>query len=782
MVGDAVGRVRAALEAKGCKVEGRNGHDFMAECPVHEDGTASLSVGQGKIGAMLFCHACGKEATPQIVAALGLTMADLRDDATGEGSQPRASVAVHPQGYRIGTALPAAPKEPDPFKPTKMTPDTSAWTGGETVAISPVGARGAVCSYPYAREDGTVCMRIARVPEPDGGKCMVCCHRDGRESGGANGRVEASARELVYRLPELRAAIDGGAESVYIAEGEKDVDMLRAFGLPATCNPNGAGKWRHAHSAHLRGARRVGIFMDNDRPGRAHAEAVRASLALVCPGLDVRCIEVPSELGAFGVRDVTDYVFALRAAEGASATRRTIRAALDTLIGNAFAATPAADPATPANAAKEPAPSRSLVCLADVERESVEWLAYPYLPVGKLVLLDGDPGVGKSQLTMAVAAAVTTGASLLGGSARTPGDVLFVAMEDGPADTLRPRADAAGADPSRIMLHLGWGETRAPLQLPRDASKLRAILEEYPAQHDGRRVTVLVVDPIMSHVEERQGHPDVRTREALGPLVTIAQDFDLTVIAVRHFVKRTKGTAAMHGGSGSVAFAGLARVVLQLGKDPADPSRRILAVAKSNLGPIPPSLALRIEDAGGVPNVVWDGTSPLTAEDLLLAREDTGDADEQDARKEAADWVVEFLQAQPGHSFERAKLLDAGETEGHARRTTERALSRHTREGRIAKSRRLGFGKGVTYTLAPRAESHSPVTSCSPAIPANSSDPGETGGETGPADLFGHDSVAISSAHSLTCDGTGGTGTIGGTDGLSLIDVWGSDDDIAGAA
>ena len=420
--------------------------------------------------------------------------------------------------------------------------------------------------------------------------------------------------------------------------------------------------------------------------------------------------------------------------------------------------------------------SHALVRLADVERENVSWLWPGYLPAGKLVLIDGDPGVGKSQLTMAIAAAVTTGQPFPQGAPREPGDVVFFAMEDDAGSTLRPRAEAAGADVQRIVLHQGKGEARTPLQLPRDAHEIRTILAQYPTQHDGRAVRLIVVDPIMSHVEDKQGHPDARTREALGPLVSIAQDFGVTVLAVRHFTKKTSGVA-MNAGSGSVAYAALARVVLQLGKDPNDENRRVLAMAKSNLGPTMPSVAFRIADANGVPYIEWDGTSPLSADDLLAARADSDDPDERSAREEAEDWIVEYLTAQPGQSCQRTPLIKAAEAEGFKERTTERALSRLRRAGRVTDSRRLGFGKGKTYTLV---EVPSPASSAITAISATTRENGGNGGGSVELALFDEASSASSATSSASSPIVADVAEVAGLAELEPIGGW--DDDDTGAA
>ena len=92
-----------------------------------------------------------------------------------------------------------------------------------------------------------------------------------------------------------------------------------------------------------------------------------------------------------------------------------------------------------------------MVSLADVEPERVDWLWDGYLPLGKVVVLDGDPGVGKSTVSLDIAARISTGSPMPDGIRRRKGTVLVLSAEDGLADTIRPRLDAAEADPARVI-------------------------------------------------------------------------------------------------------------------------------------------------------------------------------------------------------------------------------------------------------------------------------------------------------------------------------------------
>jgi len=319
-------------EATGTKLRGGR-----MPCPLH--GGKELNFAVSPSG--YYCHSkceAGGNVVDFLALYRGMSPVDvLRSLAVRAGETPMV-----PRPHTTGSSLPRPvvrashqqAQQQDRYAPTKPTPCTTALHGGER---PPMHVPNAVCAYPYAEADGTLHMLIARVSTPDGGKRMVCCHPDGRTSGERNGRVSPSARDLVYRLPELRANIEKGCRFVAVVEGEKDVDTLRAIGITATCNPNGAGKWTDAHAEHLRGAPMVAIFADNDETGRAHAEAVRESIERVHPAVPLRVVLLANEHKEHGIKDVTDLVAALRL-DGI--TDALIKKAIGDQVRDAFNAPP----------------------------------------------------------------------------------------------------------------------------------------------------------------------------------------------------------------------------------------------------------------------------------------------------------------------------------------------------------------------------------------------------------------------------------------------------------
>lgn len=285
----------------------------------------------------------------------------------------------------------------------------------------------------------------------------------------------------------------------------------------------------------------------------------------------------------------------------------------------------------------------ALTRLSDVTPERVEWLWPKRLPLGKLATLDGDPGLGKSTLALAIAATVTTGSAWPDHSTcRHPGDVLLLSGEDGLADTVRPRLDAAGADVTRV--HAIEGKTLIdpetgerylrPLTLA-DVTDLDHAMAE-------TRAKLLVVDVLMAFLPAgTDSHKDQDIRRVLSALGTAADRNDCTVLLLRH-LNKAKGGDPLYRGGGSIGIVGAARAGLLVAADPNDPSRRVLACMKSNLGQMPDSLAYRLVDspAHGVAHIEWCGTVHHDARGLLATPDIDDDAGDRTA---AENWLQDYL-------------------------------------------------------------------------------------------------------------------------------------------
>jgi hypothetical protein len=363
-------------------------------------------------------------------------------------------------------------------------------------------------------------------------------------------------------------------------------------------------------------------------------------------------------------------------------------------------------------------PDRSLVVrIADVDAERVSWLWPGRIPRGKLTVLDGDPGLGKSTVTLDLAARLSTGSPMPDGE-RLEGSsgVLILTAEDGIADTVRPCLDAAGADPARVHVYRAEGDDDGSVRLPEIPRDLDAI-ERVVARE---AVALVVVDPLMAFLSGRvDSARDQDVRRALFMLSEIASRTDAAFVVVRH-LNKSGGSNALYRGGGSIGIIGAARAGLLVARDPADENRRVLAMSKSNLAPEAASLAYRLvsDELLGVARVVWEGRTEHRAADLLSVPRDD---EERTALEEAADALEEMLSEGPmrARDAERALKEALGVSERTVRRARERigvVLERRGEEGKRGggswwwrfPERLPGHESGATKTVATKTPDGSP--------------------------------------------------------------------------
>jgi hypothetical protein len=317
---------------------------------------------------------------------------------------------------------------------------------------------------------------------------------------------------------------------------------------------------------------------------------------------------------------------------------------------------PSVPTATPSDAKPTSVPTPlgpNLVRMSDVEPEEVQWLFYPYIPLGKLTLIEGDPGLGKSRLTHAFAAAVSRGKGLLKGASGPSRPVLLLTMEDGLADTVRPHLDRLGADLSIIHAY------NAPLTLDQ---KGLAMLERHIVEH---RPGLVIIDPLQGAMGGKIDlHRANETRPFMAALAELASKHSCAIVCARHLTKGARDRA-IYRGIGSIDITGAARSVLQVGLHPEDKARRVLAHAKSNLGPLGPSWAFTISDDG---TFEWGAEVTYAADDLF--QPSVADEVSQTARGEAVNFLREVLANGPVAS---TTIEQDAKAVGIAKRTLSRA-------------------------------------------------------------------------------------------------------------
>lgn len=282
----------------------------------------------------------------------------------------------------------------------------------------------------------------------------------------------------------------------------------------------------------------------------------------------------------------------------------------------------------------------TLILLSDVRPERVTWLWPGRIPFGKLTILDGDGGLGKSTMLLDLAARLSRGAAFPDGPAHQPAGTVLLAVEDGLADTTQPRLAAAGADLGRIAALTAVLDEEGQESLPSIPEDLDAI-ERAIGQVNARLV---LIDPIMSYLSGAvNSHGDHEVRWALTPLAALAERTGAAIVLVRH-LNKTPGGKALYRGTGSIAFIGIVRSGLVVAEDPDDRFRRVLAASKANLAARPPSLVYRLVDGGeGIARVAWEGVSAHTADTLLLPQ----DEEERDEASDAERFLRDALAAGP---------------------------------------------------------------------------------------------------------------------------------------
>ena len=320
------------------------------------------------------------------------------------------------------------------------------------------------------------------------------------------------------------------------------------------------------------------------------------------------------------------------------------------------------------------APTPVLVCMSDVKAERVRWLWPSRIALGKLALVCGDPGEGKSHLTLDWAARVSTGTGWPDAPElrTTPGGVVLLSAEDDPADTIRPRLDAACADARRITLLAAMQDsdykgnpTRRAFNLAQD---LEALETAITSVEDCRLV---IVDPISAYLGKTDTHKNAEIRAVLAPLGELAARRGVAVVAVTH-LRKGEGVA-IYRAMGSLAFVAAARAVFAVARDPKDETgkRRLFVPVKCNLSADRAGFAYQlVADDGETAHVVWE-RDPITVDvDDLLAGASKRRGPAPEGRDSAAEWLREELAngARPSQ-----ELFDAGKKEGHSKRTLWRA-------------------------------------------------------------------------------------------------------------
>ncbi len=245
--------------------------------------------------------------------------------------------------------------------------------------------------------------------------------------------------------------------------------------------------------------------------------------------------------------------------------------------------------------------------LSEVETQEITWLWEKRIPMGTITVLDGDPGMGKSLIAAHIAACVSTGRPMPDGTPGKQGGVIFIAPEDSPQDTLKPRLEAAGGDPSQVLL-LNTVEDL-------DAKRVKMYDRPFSLAHDleiledaikRMQAVLVIIDPLMAVLGNSiDSSRDQSVREVFTPLAQLAERTGCAILMIRHLSRGASGHP-LYRGAGSLGIIAAARSGLIVAADPSDEQRRILAPTKHNLCQPAGNLTYQVVNtAQGIPSIHW---------------------------------------------------------------------------------------------------------------------------------------------------------------------------------
>ena len=258
-------------------------------------------------------------------------------------------------------------------------------------------------------------------------------------------------------------------------------------------------------------------------------------------------------------------------------------------------------------------PNLKLINMEQVEIEKIDWLLYPFIPFGKVTIVQGDPGEGKTTMVLQIIAKLTKGEAVLpSGSdepalegktmALEPVNVIYQTAEDGLGDTIKPRLLSAGADCSRVMVIDDNDQALTMM----DARLEEAIIKT--------KARLVVLDPIQGFLGAAVDmHRANEIRPLMKRIAVLAEKYHCAIILIGHMNKNSNGKSSYRG-LGSIDFQAAARSVLIVGRIKDEPEIRVVCHVKSSLAPEGKSIAFRLDKDTGFE---WIGEYDISADDLL---------------------------------------------------------------------------------------------------------------------------------------------------------------------
>ena len=247
-----------------------------------------------------------------------------------------------------------------------------------------------------------------------------------------------------------------------------------------------------------------------------------------------------------------------------------------------------------------------MLCYKDIEQTSVEWLWFPYIPFGKLTIIQGNPGEGKTYFAMMLTAACTNRKLFPNMEDIEPFNVIYQTAEDGMGDTIKPRLVEAGADLSRVMV---IDDSEEALTLSDDRIE-KAVRQNH--------VRLVVIDPVQAFIgADVDMNRANEVRPVFRKLGMIAEKTSCAIVLIGH-LNKSSGTQSTYRGLGSIDIMAAVRSLIFIGKVRKDPTTRVLIHEKSSLAPPGETMAFKLGDEEGFR---WVGAYEISADELLDGKE-----------------------------------------------------------------------------------------------------------------------------------------------------------------
>ena len=576
-------------------------------CPAHNDKNPSFSVSLSKDGQKILLHCFAGCDFYSITKALGIEQAQLSS---------------------LNSKHSVVQQKPRKLK-AQITPEgvvswfSKKWNH-EVIEVE---------RYAYKDLDGALRFSVLRANPKD--------FRPLNPTGELNLK---GVQIIPYRLPELQEAISA-EKLVFFVEGEKDCDKALSMGLTCTTLPGGANRQWEDHFRDYFIDADVVVIPDHDHPGFEYAKRIGNEISNVAKRTRLLTLDGLNE-----GQDLSDWFLI----EGNDTSK------LIDLV----------------ESKSKPIPSTKLqhetgiisLKASDVRVKPLDWLWPNVLAKGKIVMIAGNPSLGKSQVSLYIASIVSKGGEWpISGEITEKGSVLILSAEDGDDDTIVPRLIANSADLEKIYLIQAVTEMNKErsLNLEKDIDKLKKLCIKLGD------VSLVVIDPISAYLGKIDSNKNTDVRATLAPLASLAEELNISVLCISHLNKAKNGDALSRV-SGSIAFTALSRASFLVAKRNENPERKLMLPLKNNLSKETAGFAYTLEETEigqgiSISKVSWESEPVIADPDEILGMGST-------SKNPKSERVVEFLETLLAHGeTSQTYISEKAQEEGISRKQLENA-------------------------------------------------------------------------------------------------------------